>query len=477
MNKKILAVAAMMLLMPMMMGAQALKGSYFLDNSLNRNKMNPAFAPTSNYFQIPVVGNFGLGAYTNLTLPAFLYPSKDGSELYTFLHKNVPVQDFEKALPKNPYLDLAADLNVLNFGFRTKIGYFTFDTGVRINADIDIPAELFLFMKKGSGQSGTYNIGSFKANAAANVYAALGFSRDLSDLVPGLRVGGKIRGLVPVAQGGLNLTNVSLSTSPDKWTVQTEGTVHTAFPGLTLAGPDGNLSPSYTFQMPIAGFGMSFDLGAEYKFNLGKLLGFDRFPISSINFSAAFTDLGFISYKKEILQGYQTKGQMDWTGLALSLEQGASSNMMNEVMDDLMSQVENLTKIDQIESGFKPKSSTMPSYYIGAEVELFKIMSFGLLYSSRQSYFAARHEMTLSYNLNPCKWFALGLNTSFLSARKTAGVILEFTPKAGPSLCFGLDYIPYEFARLPEGIMLPFVPTSYRVNLHLGLSMALGGRK
>ncbi len=475
MNKKFLAVSAMMLLLPIMMGAQALKGSYFLDNSLNRNKLNPAFVPNSNYFQIPAIGNLGVGLYSNLTIPTFFYPSADGREVYTFLNKNVPVSQFEKALPRKPYLDADLSLNLVNFGFKTKVGFFTFDTGIKANIDADIPADLFLFMKKGSSQDGVYNIGAFKANVCANAYAAVGFARDLSDLVPGLKGGAKARFLLPIAQAGLNLNNVSLTTSAEKWTVKTDGTVHTAMSGLELAGPQGNISPSFDFsQLGLAGFGLSFDLGAEYQFDLGGLLGIDNFFISSINFSAAVTDLGFISYKKDILRGYKTSGQMDWSGLALSLEDGA----MNDAMGEIKDQVGNLTKIEEIKTGFDPKTSTLPSFYVGAEVEMLdNLMSVGLLYSARKSWFATRNEMTLSYNLNPCKWFGFGINYSFLSSSSTLGTILEFTPRIGPCLILGLDYVPLEFAKMPESIGLPMLPTAFRLNFRFGLSFAIGGGK
>mgnify|MGYP003310224531 CR=1 FL=1 len=95
MNRKFFAVAAMMLLMPLMMGAQTLKGSYFLDNSLNRNKLNPAFAPQSGYFQIPVIGNTSVGLLSNLDLQTFMYPMN--GQLYTFLNKNVTMEQFEIA--------------------------------------------------------------------------------------------------------------------------------------------------------------------------------------------------------------------------------------------------------------------------------------------------------------------------------------------------------------------------------------------
>ncbi len=474
MNKKILAIAAMMLLMPMMMGAQALKGSYFLDNSLNRNKLNPAYTPTANYFMIPAIGNLGLGLYSNLDVPTFLYPSANGKELYTFLNKNVSVEQFEKRLARNPYIDMSLDMNLINFGFKTKIGYFTFDAGVKANMDVNIPADLFLFMKKGAGESGTFRIGELKANAGVNAYAAVGYSRDLSDLVPGLRAGVKVKALLPAAQFGLNLNQVTLTTSPDKWAVKTDGTLHTAVSGLSLSDSEEGLSTSFDMsKLGLAGFGMAFDLGAEYKINLGELIGKDDFFISSINVSAAFTDLGFISYKKSVLQGYKTNGEMDWTGMAISLEEGA----MNDAMEDLKEGFLGLTEIEKIDGTFKPKSSSLPSFYVGAEVEfLDDLMSVGLLYSARRSYFKTRNEMTLSYNLTPCKWFGFGLNYSFLSTGRTLGAMLEFTPKAGPSLYFGCDYVPLEFAKLPDNMSLSMIPTAFRFNFQFGLAVAIGGR-
>ena len=99
--------------MPLLAGAQALKGSYFLDNSLNRHEMNPAFAPRANYFQMLGIGNMGVGAMTNLDVPTFFYPRF--GELMTFLHKDVSVKEFDSALPKYPHLDV--DMNTTLFGF------------------------------------------------------------------------------------------------------------------------------------------------------------------------------------------------------------------------------------------------------------------------------------------------------------------------------------------------------------------------
>ena len=217
MKKTIILVS--LILLPLVMGAQALKGSYFMENSVNRNKMNPAFAPRANYLHIPAVGTLGVGAVTNLDVPTFLYPSN--GELLTFLHKDVSVEQFDRALAKHPHIDADAYTNILNFGFYNKNkAFWTFDLSVRAGADVDVPRDLFMFVKKGTGTSGeSFNIANLNAYASASVQASLGWSRNISEAV---RVGARLRFIAPLAYAALNLENVRLTTSHEKWTVETD---------------------------------------------------------------------------------------------------------------------------------------------------------------------------------------------------------------------------------------------------------------
>ncbi len=466
MNKKIFAVAAMMLLMPMMMGAQALKGSYFLDNSLTRNKMNPAFAPNTGYWQIPVLGNLNVGVLSNMQVQDFIYPV-DG-QLYTFLNKNVSVKDFERSLPNKPHLDIATDLNLINLGFYTGKSFWTIDMGMRVNADINLPADLFLFMKKGSGTTGHYNIGTIKANVAASAYASLGWSRDFYNLLPGLRLGARARVIAPAAYLGLNLNDVSLSTSADKWTINAEGTLDAAMKGLILTDSEGNLAPDIEpSNLGLAGFGFSFDFGAEYRMEL------DGF-INGVDFSAAVTDLGVINYGADAVQTFTTKGSMDWEGMDISLEEGAMDGAMDGLKDELM----NLIDIQEVKDGGALARSAMPNIYLGAEMPfLNRKMSVGALYSMRGSYSGFRNELTLSYNLNPAKWFQAGVNYSFLNVAKTLGWIIELTPRSGPSLYLGSDYTFLSLARMPDNVGVPVLPMSLRFNFNFGIAFTLGGKK
>ena len=139
---------------------------------------------------------------------------------------------------------------------------------------------------------------------------------------------------------------------------------------------------------------------------------------------------------------------MDWTGLKLSLEEGALDGVVDELTEEAM----NLMKFSESKDQNGLTRSTLPNFYVGAEMPfLNNTMSIGALYSARKSYNSMRNELTLSYNLNPVKWFALGVNYSFLNVTKTLGWILELTPKAGPCFHIGTDYMMMEEAVAPEG--------------------------
>lgn len=488
MKKNYIAVVLMLLLLPMVSGAQALKGSYFLDNSVNRHKMNPAFAPRANYFQLPGVGNVGVGVYSNIDIPLLTSPVDGG--LGTFLHPSVSLEQFSRDLPKHPHLDADVSTNILSFGwFNKRKAFWNFTIDARVMADVDVPGDLFLMLKKGIGTEGeSFNVGNVNAYATAAVQASLGYSKEF---IKGLRAGFKIRAIAPVAYVGVNLEQVRLTTGTDKWSINTDGYAYAAAQGLTMNLSGDDILPEWDFDPQkflanrvLAGFGYSVDLGIEYKLEVGSI--FD-----GMAFSAAVTDLGQIFYKKDCLYTYKTSGQVDWVGF--HVDEGMNLNY-EEAIDDLETGLKNLANLSEMEHPQKFERSTMPRFYAGFELPFLKrSMSVGLLYSGRLSHSYARHELTASYNLKPCKWFALGVNYSFLNTTRSMGAMLELTPKAGPAIYFGLDYFPMEWANAPIleemgvlgeapewlgkfGFETWPLPTSTRINFNFGLAFNLGSK-
>lgn len=487
MKKNHIIAALVFMMLPVMAGAQVLKGSYFLDNSVNAHKLNPAFGPRANYFQLPVIGNLGFSVGTNLELNTFLYPLDNGM-IGTFLHPDVSLKQFDKALPKHIHLDTEFNTTILSFGFYNKNkAFWNFTLDTRELIDIDLPRDLFMFMKKGTGMSGeSFNVGNMNMYATAAVQASLGYSREF---IKNLRTGIKVRLVAPITYVGFNLENVRLNTSEDKWSIQTEGYAYGVVQGLETnmpenAGPD-FVMPEGGFDLNkmlankvLAGMGYSLDLGVRYTLEIGSI-------IDGLTVSASVTDLGQVFYKDEAISGFKTQGHIEWTGIQ-------EFNPENEFdagafTDDLLGDAKDLMNLSEIEGGKPLVRSTMPRIYIGAEVPLLtRKMTLGLLYSSRLSHSYSRNELTLSYNLKPTKGFALGLNYSFLNTRNTMGAILEFTPKVGPAFYIGCDYIPIKFAAIPlkEPVVVPPIlnlknipiPLSYRFNLNFGFSFNMGSK-
>ena len=471
-NKNIL-IALVCMFISVASGAQALKGSYFLDSSINRHELNPAFAPRAGYFQLLGIGNTGAGIMTNIDMPSLLYP-QDG-KLLTFLHPDVSMKQFNSAFPKNPHFDGEFASTLLGFGFYTRNkAYWTFDLDMKGTLDTDLPGDLFRFLKNGTGETGgSYNIGNFNTYTTYGMQASLGYSRDI---MKGLRVGMKARLVAPVMYSGLNLENVRLTTSEDKWEILTEGYANVAAMGVKVSTSQDQNVPEATFDKNqflnggvIAGLGCSFDLGFEYVLEVGSI--FDGLSVS-----AAVTDLGMVRYKPGAVSSYSSKGKVEWSGLRdVSIEGELDlGSLVSDFIEDAQNGLLNLSEEDMKKGLVK---STMPRVHVGAELPfLRRKMSVGLLYSMRKSHSYARKELTLSYNLTPCKWFALGLNYSFLNTAKTMGFILELTPRVGPALYFGCDYLPVEFARIGDEQSMYRIPTSLRTNFNVGIAFQTGGK-
>ena len=467
MRKRYIILVTALLLLPLMMGAQALKGSYFLDNSLLRNRLNPAFTPRADYFSIPVISNLGIGVHGNIGPADFLYP-KNG-ELYTFLNQNVTVDEFSRSLPKRPVVDLDVDTDILNFGFFTaKDSFWSFDLGLRVDGQVGLPRDFLMFAKKGMETSGqVYSLKGFDIYQTSSIYASVGHSHDFSWLVKGLRIGGKLRFFFPIEHVGMTLGESSLALSQDQWKVNTDayGVVAASFmdinPAALNGDDDAELMTFDSSNIGLAGFGFAFDLGAEYRLSIGSV-------VDGLTFSLSALDLGSYFFSKSKVQGFESKGEAVYEGMK-DIELGGEGGM-EESMDALMDEFLALANLEE---------SVMPRYhtigtgakiYAGVEYPFLKdMMSVGLLYSGKFGYSKMMNELTVSYNLNPCKWFNLGLNWSFLNAWKTMGWMMEFTPKKGVNFFIGSDYTFFEV--MPK----MFLPVDKLwVNARFGLSFMIG---
>ena len=147
---KRLYLSLVICLLPLIAGGQALRGSYFSENSVTRNKLNPAFTPRAAYLGFGGIDNLGIGLTSNIGLSNFVFPSGSGSVL-TFMHPDVSSETFLGKLPANPHFDVDVDTDILSLGFFTgKNSFWTIGLGLKVDAEANLPHELFAFLKNGA---------------------------------------------------------------------------------------------------------------------------------------------------------------------------------------------------------------------------------------------------------------------------------------------------------------------------------------
>ena len=464
-------ISALLLLLPgVILSGQSLKGTYFSEYSPYRNNLNPAFMPRGGYFGIAGFDNIGVGVTSNLGLTSFLFPKGDGS-LMTGLHPDVPAEVFLKALPAKPFLDLDVDTDILGIGFYTgKYSYWTIGLGVNVDAEISLDKNLFKFIKSGgTNDPQSYHLSGIGASANGFIEASLGYSHDFSHLVKGLRAGIKAKFLASAARASLNINKLDITMGSDKWMIQTDATGYLMGKGFDLAVTQNeeDTTPSFDLTLPElrdirpAGYGAAFDLGVEYRLPINNF--FD-----CIRFSAAVTDLGFVKYKKDVIEKVVSSGTFDYTGV--NLDFGEDSKLDEEfsaIGDEFMA----LLNLHEEEMTHNKTMRVKPQLYIGAELPfLWNKMSFGVLYHAKFGYTKTRNELTLSLNARPSKSFNIGINYSMLNTFKTIGWLLEVTPRSGVNVILGSDYT--FFSVSPQYIPI----NELNFNLRFGLSFALGNR-
>ncbi len=470
-------ILLILLLFPFLAGGQALRGSYFSENSVYRNKLNPAFAPRTSYLGIAAIDNLGFGLTGNIGLSDFLYPASDGS-LQTFLHPDVASSTFLGNLPSNPHLDIDFDTDILNVGFFTgKNSFWTVGLGVRVDGEVNIPYEFFSFLKNGaSSDPQEYSMKDLSVIQNAYAELSVGYSHNLSDIVKGLSVGGRLKFLAAADRLDIRADYINMRMGSDKWIVSTDASMYAAMRGLDLWQND-DRSFGHDIdkkRLGLAGMGAAVDLGAEYRLYINRF--FD-----SIRFSASVTDLGFISYPAGSLEQFRTSGNVEYDGLDdISFGKDVDfGDTFKQIKDEFLE----IADLEEIEPQKGIVSRIKPNLYIGVEAPfLWNKMSLGLLYNAKFGYTSTRNELTLALNARPAQWVNIGVNYSMLNTAKSIGWLLELTPRSGVGFFIGSDYTFFETATLytiplgNKGFNLNAPLNELNFNFRFGVHIALGNR-
>lgn len=437
--------------------AQTAISSYFLDGSFTRYQLNPALTPECGYLAFPLLGNFQIDAYGSVGLSNFLYESKsDPDKLTTFMSSEVNKDDFLNALPSVSKIRFAMDMDLLSFGFYGFNGMNTFNLKFRNSNNVNLPKELFSFMKA-SLADGDYLIEDININSYSYIEAAIGHSHKIQD---NLTIGARFKFLVGGYYLDANVDQISAKISEESWKVNTNATLKAGAPGIKTNYKDGTQNEIDDFDFEFDGinnFGFALDLGAAY--DMSNL-------VEGLQLSASITDLGFISWNMMTAATNNTEDVV-FDGFS---DYDVTGDGDDETMDKLEDDFKNLIKIYD-EGSEKEKVKLDATFRFGAEYAMpfADWISVGELFTVRtgiNKFTEARTSLILA----PSKWFDMSGNIGFSSYGTSYGFMLNLHP-VGFNLFLASDCIKAK-------VNPQMIPTEeFWTNFVLGINIPIGKRR
>lgn len=432
--------------------AQGLRTSYFMDNVPARLKMNPALQPARGYFNVPVIGAFGLSVSSNkLSIDDFvdIIENKNG-----FLES----QKFINRLDNKNTMNIDFTTDVLSFGFYSGKGFWTINLGARAIVSASIPKQMFEFARNADNfdLGDKYDIKNMELHADVFSEIGLGYSRPVTD---NLTVGGRFKVLVGVGNLDAKIDEILVNADSDyqNWEVRTKGKLEASMKGLELEyDSEHNYINDIDIDSPgISGFGFGIDLGASYKI------------LNNLTVSAAILDLGFINWSKSNTTIATTNSQHTYKDFAGDIDPGDYEGINPDNYQDYISSNTDIFDLDLIqfqEGEAKSRKTTLRSTLnIGAEITLLNNkLGFGVLSSTQFTLPKSYSELTVSANYRPRNWFGATLSYSFLHSEfKTVGIGLKLGP-----IFIGSDYL-----------MTKAPGDANRANAYIGCSIPLGKKR
>lgn len=468
--------------------AQNNRSAYFLEGSTYRHELNPAFMGERGYVGFPGLGNLTFGAQSTAGVGNFIFKKSNG-DLTTFMNGDITSKEFLNGLPNKLKVGLNLDETILSTGFYAWDGFNTIGISVKSNTNTNMPNELFKFMKNGmdSEAGSQYNIKNI--GIVSNNYAeiALGHAREINDH---LTVGMKAKVLVGLAKATMQIDELNVLASEDKWTVTPKNAeLYISGKGLIIPtkGETGNyqdddyklnsngdrtnvLKEGSKDQISYddidfddnnigpSGFGLAFDFGATYKLD------------DAWTFSASVLDLGFISWSNTTKGTMQKDFTFDgFTDIVVKDDEGKENsldNQVNRIVDDLA----DLAKFNKTGDGLKRTTALAATMHLGAQYTLpaYDRLNFGILSSTRLQGRYTWTEARISANVSPLSWFEASVNYALSNFGSTSGIMLNFHPR-------GFNF--FIAADLPIGKFEPayYAPINRAMaNMNLGINFTFG---
>lgn len=458
---------------PTVMG-QVATSLYFMDNLPQSSILNPAFDPNYNfYFGLPIINNTNVSFTSDITLDDIY---NDGDYFWNSVEG---YDDFVNNLHETSFFSGEVNSGVFNLGFAVgESGYFHFGLTNRADFTIGVPQDFFRL----NDLTINHDLSGFEMEAKWFNEYAFGYSHVVNEK---LIVGAKVKFLGGVAAASSRFDEFDFSTGTEMWGINIDGAVNISAPVDTENDENGYPEEAelefelgvtemvkYTFEgYGNPGFGV--DLGVEYEI------------VPKLKLSASIIDLGKIYWKRD-LTNYNANGKYDFKGLEnlITTEGDEAIGIDDDVFENLADTIQNSIQLTETSNTFTTTLS--PKVFVGAEYELTKALSLGVLYKARFIRESVRQNVYFNANANFKNMLTLGVNYNYgINSQNSFGGVLGL--RLAPFYIYlAADVLP-GYARggtkyiLPDGEVQEF-PLTFpgdlsAANLQFGINITLGEKR
>lgn len=457
-----------MALLPMLMAAQFLRTTYFMEGTQYRMQLNPALVPDRGFVNLPFIGMINAGVRSNAlnaTDMADLLRNGDNDDYYATDKFYGKLKDENKAS-----MNISTDL--VHAGWWHGESFFSFNVGFKVDGNVYVPRELFTFLRDLKGMnSNDYShyyrdLSNEELNINAFTEVGFGYTRIINNRVS---IGGRVKALLGQGNLKLRVKDAAVKTNlvgldPDyNWStgdptevlnatgtasIQATADLESSFEGLELVTNDEGYIEKAKFKMGnmgVAGVGASLDFGVAVKAS-------DRLTLS-----AAITDLGFIRWSK----GSTTVAHANTEALQYDSENPGDLSRFSGIVNSGESvNLHFLRLMPEEQTTSARKTNLASTVALGCEYMVVPDkLRLGALYTNRFTAPDNENELTISVNVHPSS--LLDFSVSF-SPILSGGGSFGLAMKLGP-VFVGTDY-------------LYLGRNSKCCNALLGLSIPLGKR-
>lgn len=429
--------------------AQHTASGYFVDEYTYRYQMNPALGNERGFVTIPAIGNLNMGVHGNLHLNSVLY-NVDGRTT-TFMNPAISAATVMGNLHDVNRIGTSENITLLAAGFKAFGGYNTVTIGARVDLDAHLPKSIFSLLKEGVRNT-TYDISDLGVYGNAYAELALGHSRNINK---NLRVGGALKVLIGGGNVKANLRDARLTLGENDWTITTDADIMASVNGLSYKTTiNDRTGHTYVDGVDVDcsgtnGVGIAFDLGAEY-----------ITPVKGLTVSAAFLDLGFISWKNNMLASTGGVKTFHTDRYTFNPDDTFDSEW-DKMRDDLSA----LYELEDMGDQGGRTAGLHATMNVGASYELpvYRKLKFGLLNTTRIGGDYSWTDFRLSANVAPCRAFSAGVNMSAGTYGVGFGWLLNLHV-TGFNFFLGMDRMPGKLAK--QG-----VPLNSNMAVNLGMNV------